>query len=121
MASSNINWGAGRIAGALKHIGIRRSKATVWRIMRDNGFDLLPNGGQHKVNKSWTAFVKSHFHLMCSADFFTAEVLTLRGLVRYMVFFCGRLRNKESEGSAYKQRFLRRGYGKACNSNDGLF
>lgn len=24
---------------------------------------------------------------MCSADFFTAEVLTLRGLVRYMVFF----------------------------------
>ena len=55
--------------------------------MRDNGFDPLPNGGQHKVNKSWTAFVKSHFHLMCSADFFTAEVLTLRGLVRYMVFF----------------------------------
>ena len=87
MASSNINWGAGRIAGALKHIGIRRSKATVWRIMRDNGFDPLPNGGQHKVNKSWTAFVKSHFHLMCSADFFTAEVLTLRGFVRYMVFF----------------------------------
>ncbi len=24
---------------------------------------------------------------MCGADFFTAEVLTLRGLVRYMVFF----------------------------------
>ena len=24
---------------------------------------------------------------MCSVDFFTAEVLTLRGLVRYMVFF----------------------------------
>lgn len=45
MASSNINWGAGRIAGALKHIGIRGSKATVWRIMRDNGFDPLPNGG----------------------------------------------------------------------------
>lgn len=87
MASSNINWGAGRIAGALKHIGIRRSKATVWRIMRDNDFDPLPNGGQHKVNKNWTAFVKSHFHLMCSADFFTAEALTLHGLVRYMVFF----------------------------------
>lgn len=87
MASSNINWGAGRIAGALKYIGISRSKATVWRIMRDNGFDPLPNGGQHKVNKNWTAFVKSHFHLMCSADFFTAEVLTLRGLVRYIVFF----------------------------------
>lgn len=87
MASSNINWGAGRIVGALKHIGIRRSKATVWRIMKDNGFDPLPQGGQHRVNKNWTAFVKSHFHLMSSADFFTAEVLTLRGLVRYMVFF----------------------------------
>lgn len=24
---------------------------------------------------------------MCGADFFTAEVLTLHGLVRYMVFF----------------------------------
>lgn len=44
MASSNINWGAGRIAGALKHIGIHRSKATVWRIMRDNCFATLQNG-----------------------------------------------------------------------------
>ena len=83
MASSNINWGGARIAGALKHIRIRRSKATVLRIMRGNGFDPLPNGGQHKVNKSWSAFVKSHFYLMCNTE---AGVLTLRGLIRYMVF-----------------------------------
>ncbi len=87
MASSNPNWGAGKIVGALKHIGIRRSKATISRIMKDNGFDPLPNGGHHKVNKTWTEFIKTHLNLMTSADFFTTEVLTIKGLVRYMVFF----------------------------------
>lgn len=92
MASDNINWGAGKIVGALKHLGIRRSKATVARIMKSNGFDPMPSGGHTKVNKSWLKFIKTHLHLMSGADFFTQEVWTMRGLVRYMVFFvvdCG--------------------------------
>ena len=87
MASDNINWGAGKIVGALKHLGIRRSKTTVSRIMKANGFDPLPSGGHTKVNSSWLKFMKRHIDLISCADFFTQEVWTMKGLVQYMVFF----------------------------------
>lgn len=87
MAKDNTFWGAGRIVGALKHLGIKRSKATVSRIMKDNGFDPQPNGGHKQPVSTWWPFVRTHLHLMASADFFTKEVWTMRGLIRYMVFF----------------------------------
>lgn len=87
MASENVTWGAGKIVGALKHLGIRRNKLTVLRIMKDNGFDPNPpNGSENKI-KDWNSFLKTHFHLMVGADFLTKEVWTMRGIVRYLVFF----------------------------------
>jgi putative transposase len=36
---------------------------------------------------SWATFVRSHAHLIAAADFFTSEVWTARGLVRYFTLF----------------------------------
>jgi transposase InsO family protein len=35
----------------------------------------------------WKTFLKSHFGVIAATDFFTVEVLTLGGLVRYVVWF----------------------------------
>lgn len=35
----------------------------------------------------WKTFLKAHFGVIAATDFFAIEVLTLRGLVRYMVWF----------------------------------
>ena len=35
----------------------------------------------------WATFVRSHAHLIAAADFFTTEVWTARGLVRYYTLF----------------------------------
>jgi hypothetical protein len=35
----------------------------------------------------WKVFVKAHFGVIAATDFFTVEVLTLGGLVRYFVRF----------------------------------
>src|SRR3981189_2781358 len=40
-----------------------------------------------KRTTSWTAFIRTHLALLAGTDFFTAEVLTLRGLVTYYVLF----------------------------------
>jgi hypothetical protein len=34
---------------------------------------------------TWPAFIRTHSTLLAGTDFFTAEVLTLRGLVTYYV------------------------------------
>ena len=35
----------------------------------------------------WSTFLKAHWGAIAAADFFAVEVLTLRGLVRHLVFF----------------------------------
>ncbi|WPJ97298.1 hypothetical protein SH580_06200 [Coraliomargarita algicola] len=42
-------------------------------------------------------FVRSHMDVMSVADFFTVEVWTLRGLVRYHVFFVMNLSKRQVE------------------------
>jgi hypothetical protein len=36
---------------------------------------------------SWTTFIKAHLRAIAAADFFTVEVASLAGLIRYHVFF----------------------------------
>jgi hypothetical protein len=42
---------------------------------------------QRKRTTSWPAFIRTHLALLAGTDFFTAEVLTLRGLITYYVLF----------------------------------
>ena len=84
MARENRDWGYDRIAGALANLGYEISDQTVGNVLRRHG--LLP-APQRKRTISWTDFIRTHVELLAGTDFFTAEVLTLRGLVTYYVLF----------------------------------
>ena len=84
MASENPGWGYDRIAGALANLGYEISDQTVGNVLRRHG---LPPAPERKRTTSWTDFIRAHMELLAGTDFFTAEVLTLRGLVTYYVLF----------------------------------
>ena len=84
MASENRDWGYDRIAGALANLGHEVSDQTVGNVLRRDG---LPPAPERKRTTTWAAFVRTHLALLAGTDFFTAEVLTLRGLVTYYVLF----------------------------------
>ena len=84
MASENRDWGHDRIAGALAHLGYEISDQTVGNVLQRHG---LPPAPERKRTTTWAAFVRTHLTLLAGTDFFTAEVLTLRGLVTYYVLF----------------------------------
>jgi hypothetical protein len=87
-AEENLSWGYGRIQGALSNLGYDVSMTTVGNILRSKG--IIPSSERGKQS-NWNTFVRSHMDVMCVADFFTVEVWTLCGLVRYHVFFVMKL------------------------------
>src|SRR5229473_1541034 len=84
MASENRDWGYDRIAGALANLGYEISDQTVGNVLRRHG---LPPAPERKRTTTWAAYIRTHLALLAGTDFFTAEVLTLRGLVTYYVLF----------------------------------
>ena len=47
----------------------------------------LPPAPERKRTTTWAEFIRTHLALVAATDFFTVEVLTLRGLVTYYVLF----------------------------------
>src|SRR5262244_1938993 len=84
MASENRDWGYDRIAGALANLGYRVCDQTVGNVLQRHG---LPPAPQRKRTTTWAAFIRTHLALLAGTDFFTAEVLTLRGPATYYVLF----------------------------------
>ena len=84
VASENRDWGYDRIAGALANLGYEISDQTVGNVLRRHG---PPPAPERKRTTTWAAFIRTHVALLAGTDFFTAEVLTLRGLVTYYVLF----------------------------------
>jgi transposase InsO family protein len=84
MAGENRDWGYDRIAGALANLGYETSDQTVGNVLRRSG---LPPAPERKRTTAWADFIRTHMALLAGTDFFTAEVLTLRGLVTYYVLF----------------------------------
>ena len=84
MASENRDWGYDRIAGALSNLGYVISDQTVGNVLRRYG---LPPAPERKRTTPWSVFIQTHLALLAGTDFFTAEVLTLRGLATYYVLF----------------------------------
>src|SRR5258707_4052341 len=60
------------------------SDQTVGNVLRRHG---MPPAPERKCTTTWAAFIRTHLALLAGTDFFTAEVLTLRGLVTYYVLF----------------------------------
>jgi len=65
-------------------LGRTVSRSTIARILKEHGIEPAPQ--RHK-GMSWATFLKSHWEVLAATDFFTIEVMTLRGLVRYHVLF----------------------------------
>jgi putative transposase len=84
LAEENREWGYDRIAGALANLGYRVCDQTVGNILQRHG---LPPAPERKRTTTWSAFIRTHLALLAGTDFFTAEVLTLRGLMTYYVLF----------------------------------
>ena len=84
MAKENRDWGYDRIAGALANLGYEVCDQTVGNVLQRHA---LPPAPERKRTTPWPAFIRTHLALLAGTDFFTAEVLTLRGLVTYYVLF----------------------------------
>src|ERR1044071_8103858 len=75
-----------------------RSRArtnTIKRILDEHGLAPAPKRGR---TMPWRTFLKAHFCVIAATDFFTAEVLTLGGLVRYVVWFVIDLESRRVRG-----------------------
>ena len=82
MAAENPGWGYARIQGALKNVGYKIGRSTVRAILKERGIDPAS-----KRRTPWATFLKAHMGAIVGADFFTVEVVTLVGLLRYHVLF----------------------------------
>ena len=84
MARENPSWGYDRIVGALANLGHRLSDQTVGNVLRRHGISPAP---KRRQSVSWKSFIRSHRDVLVGMDFFTTEVLTLKGLTTYYVLF----------------------------------
>jgi transposase InsO family protein len=84
MARENPRWGYTRLVGALANLNHHVSRSTVKRILAAEG--VLP-APERSERTPWSTFLRAHWEAIAAADFFTVEVLSLTGLVRYHVFF----------------------------------
>ncbi len=94
MANENPTWGYTRIRGGLKSLGHEVARNTIKAILKDHGIAPAPERG---TNTPWKTFLAAHWDGLAAADSFTVEVLTLGGLVRYVVFFVMKLKTRAVE------------------------
>jgi putative transposase len=84
MARENPTWGYTRLRGALRNLGSDLGRSTIQRILKEHGIEPAPLRGR---TMPWKTFLKAHWGAIAAADFFSVEVLTRGGLVRYLVLF----------------------------------
>src|SRR6202167_99784 len=84
LARSNAGWGYDRIAGALADLGHSVSDQTVGNILRRRG---IPPASERGKTTTWKDFIRSHMSVLAGTYFFTAEMLTWRGVVTYYILF----------------------------------
>jgi transposase InsO family protein len=114
MARENPGWGYTRIRGALRNVGHEiaacaarkrfvaqrlRGRNTIKRILHENGIDPAP-----LRKMPWKTFLKAHWGAIAATDFFSVEVLTRAGLVRYLVLFAIDLQTRTVEIAGITQQ-----------------
>ena len=94
MAKENSDWGYDRIVGAMANLGYTLSDQTVGNILRRHG--ILPAPARKRTT-TWADFIRTHMAVLAGTDFFSMEILTLRGLVTYYVLFFIHLESRKVE------------------------
>jgi len=92
MVRENRTWGYTRIQGALENLGYEVGRTTIAKVLKEAGLDPAP---ERQQQSTWKEFLRSHFAVLAAGDFFSMEVWTAVGLVRYHVFFVMRLATRE--------------------------
>lgn len=101
LARENRSWGYTRIRDVLRSLGHEVGRTTIQTILKEHGFDPAP---RRKRQVTWAEFLRVHWGAIAACDFFTVEVLTMHGLVRYHVFFVIDLASRKVEvGGVIKQ------------------
>jgi transposase InsO family protein len=85
MAVENRLWGAKRILGELKKLGIHVSKRTVQRHMRQARKNLPPR----QSGQTWATFLKNHGHEIWACDFLQVYDLLFRPLFLFFIVELG--------------------------------
>jgi transposase InsO family protein len=99
MARDNSRWGYTRIRGALHNLGHEIGRNTIKRILHENGIDPAP-----LRKMPWKTFLHAHWGAIAATDFFSIEVLTRAGLVRYFVLFAIDLQTRRVEIAGIAQQ-----------------
>jgi transposase InsO family protein len=94
MANENPTWGYTRIRGGLKHLGHDVARNTIKAILKDHGVAPAP---ERRPKMPWKTFLAAHWDGLAAADFFTVEVLSVAGLIRYVVLFVMKLKTRTVE------------------------
>lgn len=94
LAKENAHWGYTSIMGALLNLGHDIGRGTIVDILKAEGIEPGPD---RKNGLSWEEFLKRHWDVIAATDFFTTEVWTMKGLVRYHVLFVIRLATRKVE------------------------
>jgi putative transposase len=84
MARENRDWGYIRIEGALSNLRYKLGRSTIAAILKRHGIEPAP---ERMKKTTWKEFLAQHWEVLVAADFFTVEVCTRNGLLRFMVLF----------------------------------
>jgi putative transposase len=84
MARENRSWGYDRIVGALSNLGHTVCDQTVANVLKRHGLEPAP---ERDSQGTWKEFLERHLAVLWATDFFTTEVLTMKGLVTYYAVF----------------------------------
>src|SRR5262249_26574960 len=66
------------------NLGHRVGRGTIANILKDNGIEPAP---ERYRKTTWREFLAAYWEMIGAADFFTVEVWTRVGPVRYLIFF----------------------------------
>jgi len=92
MARENRSWGYTRLQGALANLRHEIGRGTIAKVLKEAGLDPSPD---RRNGMTWKEFLRIHWNTLAATDFFTVEVWTPLGLVRYHVPFVIRLMTRE--------------------------
>ena len=85
MAVENRLWGAKRIRGELKKLGVQVSKRTIQRYMRQARKALPPRTS----GQTWATFLKNHGHEIWACDFLQVYDLLFRPMFAFFIVELG--------------------------------
>jgi transposase InsO family protein len=92
MAAENRTWGYTRLQGALQNLGHEIGRGTIAKLLKVAGVDPAP---ERQIKTTWKEFLRTHWDVLATADFFSVEVWTAVSLVHYQVFFVIRLATRQ--------------------------